>query len=386
MCIRDRYIYTKRAKIQDEESLLHLNKTIEQNGISSVTHFTPIHLSCHNAAVKADKALKKPKTEWEGAEIRNSHTKCNNWLPLRGPKTSDSDYENSLVKFFTCLESTGQLSQERLWVIFNDLRNLLTKIAKQENLSKDTKGGTIEHNIKLIPLIMQLTLHFFKKPANKEKSVIYASSLENLLEKLKKKDIRNITPEILYTLLTLALFAMDTDKWFKEAKYLIFTTLMKLAGASYRAEIKKAQVQKGSKQQPFIVSPVLEPEKEDKEPTSFLLNEEQKQNDQSNEFNVIAQPHMIFVWLIESIFNKISGSKAQTPVINIQEVLETFLTKNNEKLLNDFEEIGSSFKNEIVKKKSVEDFVAILNLKDSINLEYGSIENFINELLLPKQF
>lgn len=56
----------------------------EVNGISSVSHFNCIHLKCHQAAARAELSLKKPKKEWEGAIIRNSHTKCNNWLPIKG--------------------------------------------------------------------------------------------------------------------------------------------------------------------------------------------------------------------------------------------------------------------------------------------------------------
>ena len=52
--------------------------------MTTVTHFNVIHFTCHNDAVKADKKLKPPKTEWEGATIRNSHTLCNNLFPIWG--------------------------------------------------------------------------------------------------------------------------------------------------------------------------------------------------------------------------------------------------------------------------------------------------------------
>ena len=40
-----------------------------------MTHFNCIHLKCHESAAKADKKMKKPKSEWDGAEIRNAYTK-----------------------------------------------------------------------------------------------------------------------------------------------------------------------------------------------------------------------------------------------------------------------------------------------------------------------
>ena len=39
------------------------------NGVTSVTHFTGIHLKCHMSAAKADKNMKQPKSEWEGAYL-----------------------------------------------------------------------------------------------------------------------------------------------------------------------------------------------------------------------------------------------------------------------------------------------------------------------------
>jgi E3 ubiquitin-protein ligase UBR4 len=49
---------------------------------SSVSHFNAIHFSCHDAARRADAALKTPKREWEGASLRNGETLANNLLPL----------------------------------------------------------------------------------------------------------------------------------------------------------------------------------------------------------------------------------------------------------------------------------------------------------------
>ena len=49
---------------------------------SSVSHFNAIHFSCHDAARRADAALKTPKSEWEGASLRNGETLANNLLPL----------------------------------------------------------------------------------------------------------------------------------------------------------------------------------------------------------------------------------------------------------------------------------------------------------------
>jgi E3 ubiquitin-protein ligase UBR4 len=69
------YIYSKPCRIPDQTRLLTDGIIKETNGITSVTHFNAIHLKCHTSAARAERAMKKPKNEWEGAIIRNSHTK-----------------------------------------------------------------------------------------------------------------------------------------------------------------------------------------------------------------------------------------------------------------------------------------------------------------------
>ena len=71
--------------------------------IGSVTHFNHIHLKCHTSAAKAERRLKKPKSEWEGATIRNSFTMCNNWFPISGPLTTPQKYQKGLDKYFQSL-------------------------------------------------------------------------------------------------------------------------------------------------------------------------------------------------------------------------------------------------------------------------------------------
>jgi E3 ubiquitin-protein ligase UBR4 len=67
---------------------------------STVTHFNFIHFSCHRDAAKADKALKQPKEEWDGATVRNQQTKCNNLCPVWGPNITDEAYAQSVERYF----------------------------------------------------------------------------------------------------------------------------------------------------------------------------------------------------------------------------------------------------------------------------------------------
>ncbi len=77
-------IYTFTKPIYLEEEFV---------GYSTVSHFNVIHFECHNTAMYADSRLKPPKTEWEGAEIRNQYTKCNSLLPLFGPNIPPAVYK-----------------------------------------------------------------------------------------------------------------------------------------------------------------------------------------------------------------------------------------------------------------------------------------------------
>ena len=47
--------------------------------------------------------MKQPKKEWEGAIIRNDHTKCNNLMPIKGGRFQEDQYQNVVEKYFTIL-------------------------------------------------------------------------------------------------------------------------------------------------------------------------------------------------------------------------------------------------------------------------------------------
>lgn len=49
--------------------------------------------------------------------------------------------------------------QSLFWIILNDLRSLLIKFAKEEDLARDTGAGRYEHNIKLIPFYVSTLIY-----------------------------------------------------------------------------------------------------------------------------------------------------------------------------------------------------------------------------------
>jgi hypothetical protein len=112
--------------------------------VTSVTAFNLIHFSCHAEACKADRALKQPKSEWDGAALRNSRVSCNGMLPLRGPHSMDEAYRIAVEKYFARLASVGQQGPlSRFSLLAHDLRLLLLRLAFQESLRDDCGGGSL---------------------------------------------------------------------------------------------------------------------------------------------------------------------------------------------------------------------------------------------------
>ena len=72
---------------------------------SSVTHFNIIHYSCHREAARAERTLKQPKEEWEGATLRNSQTKCNNLFPIWGSSVSSEAYALCVEQWWTTVQA-----------------------------------------------------------------------------------------------------------------------------------------------------------------------------------------------------------------------------------------------------------------------------------------
>jgi hypothetical protein len=101
--------------------------------------------------------LKMQKSEWDGALIRNSEVLCNNWCPIKGPETTDEDFDNAIRKYFE--KNSKSVSS---WVVISDLNGLLERFAKDYNFANEAKGSSATHNAKLIPIMMAMVCHLLK--------------------------------------------------------------------------------------------------------------------------------------------------------------------------------------------------------------------------------
>ena len=138
----------------------------DEVGVSSVTHFTVIHFSCHAQAAKADKKLKPPKSEWDGAKIRNAHTLCNALFPILPPPSSqepDSEfpyesYVQAVDVYWQRFTFAPRLALPRYLLVLEDLKYLLLRYANEESFSEDSKGGGKESNVGLVVYLLQMGL------------------------------------------------------------------------------------------------------------------------------------------------------------------------------------------------------------------------------------
>ena len=144
------YVYSTKTEILPLDGWWKDPKKMQ--AITSTSYFAPIHLECHIRAMKND-----PKPEWEGALIRNSEVICNNWCPIKGPETSDEDFDKAMKKYFE--KNNKSVS---FWVVINDLNGLLERFSKEFNFAQETKGSSYSHNAKLIPVLIQFACHLLR--------------------------------------------------------------------------------------------------------------------------------------------------------------------------------------------------------------------------------
>ncbi len=130
--------------------------------ITTVTAGNAIHSSCHARARNADRNHPKaPKSEWEGAALRNSRVTCNIILPLVSQKNSKipvMSMETALAdQQAACLNMLGVQRISMLWTVLHDVRLLLLRISYGESLSADCGGGSLTSNSSLIYYLLFLS-------------------------------------------------------------------------------------------------------------------------------------------------------------------------------------------------------------------------------------
>ena len=128
---------------------------------TSVSHFNLIHFSCHRDATRAERTLKQPKEEWEGATLRNSQTKCNNLMPIYGASVSEEAYAMCVEQWWANMAHIGRVDAPRCRLVVHDIKLLLLRFALEESFSTYSKGGGRESNLKMLPYLVQMATFLF---------------------------------------------------------------------------------------------------------------------------------------------------------------------------------------------------------------------------------
>jgi len=184
-----------------------------RNGYSTVTHFNVVHVQCHTAATEAERKMRVPKEEWEGATLRNSQTKCNNLFPILGPKSRLEAYEMQVDVYWANLQRVCKAIQPRFVLLSHDLKSLLLKYADEESFSEESRGGARESNIKFIPFLVQMGLFLLG-----EKGGYHRRAAEEALSAFLRKrplDLPVVSPQGdgPHFFLVLALFLLAPAEW-----------------------------------------------------------------------------------------------------------------------------------------------------------------------------
>jgi hypothetical protein len=123
--------------------------------VTTVSAGNAIHFSCHRRARLADRNnAKAPKSEWEGALLRNSRVSCNVILPLVSCHSSRVPLmavDSALTEHQATVSNLlGSTPKSMLWTCLHDVRLLLLRMAYGEPLNADCGGGSLASNCLLL--------------------------------------------------------------------------------------------------------------------------------------------------------------------------------------------------------------------------------------------
>ncbi|KAL9643652.1 hypothetical protein ABK040_016104 [Willaertia magna] len=303
------YVFCKHVILNDNSS-----------AYSTVSQFNTIHTSCHSIAVQADANRNPPKTEWEGAYIRNSFIKCNALFPFRGPKTTDTNYTTAVTKYWNDIKKMKRISKDHFDLLSHDLMLLFDKFAKEESFSKDAGGGSSIHQSKFIPFVIQMGLYILDEELKNRD--VYEAILSSFLA----TDVdTNLDIENVYYNTVLSLFLMTLEEWDHHKNIML----------------KR------------IISTI-----------KTMIGENQ------NIFNVL-RPSLIFVTLIDEYQRALktpSGKK-------VSQNSNTISHKSNEKWIKDLNERLKNIDNDLL-----DSFEQLANIYNTKILKYTTIQEFLEHI------
>ena len=177
---------------------------------STVTHFNVIHFACHREASRAERTMKQPKEEWEGATLRNSQTKCNNLFPFWGASVSEEAYAVYVEQWWSHLQHAGRVDGARCRLLAHDIKVMLLRFGLEESFSTYSKGGGRESNIKLLPyLVLMATFLLDARSSPQRRS--YQRTLATWLG--QENAAAHVAPDGVLYMMVLSLLLHSHQEW-----------------------------------------------------------------------------------------------------------------------------------------------------------------------------
>jgi len=360
------YTFTKRVNMNTIPLIAGSNR--QENSYSTVTHFNFIHFSCHRDATKAERTMKVPKEEWEGATLRNSQTRCNNLFPMQGPKVSDDSYSQSVEKFWSNSHRICKIDVPRFRVLAHDLKFLLLHFAKEESFSVDSKGGGRESNIKSIPFLIQMGLFLLDQKGATQRRV-YEKTLSQFLAQIPDEwqAASMQVDNVLYQLI-LSLYLHSLEEW-KATKFVFLKRILMYSQTEFEAIEKQDKAsgkidieKKEDKKEKEKIPEPKEEEKKEKEKVPEIVD---------NSAFKRARPFLIYISLIDkmqTVWKKPSGIQPENIGLVNHKLEENWIT-----------DIKNHIRNEDI--KSVEEAKEILSQTyEELLLNYENFSEFFDDL------
>lgn len=146
-----------QASLTSSNSITLSSNSGRRNSIftTTVSAGNGIHITCHKLAKQADRSHPKaPKSEWEGASLRNNRCNCNVIMPLvssRSSKVPLIAVDAALTDHQAAISNLlGSNPKSMLWTVLHDVRFLILRMAYGEALNADCGGGSVVSNCQLI--------------------------------------------------------------------------------------------------------------------------------------------------------------------------------------------------------------------------------------------
>lgn len=192
------------------------------------------------------------------------------------------------------------------------MKFLLSKFARQENLSKESKGGSYEHNAKMIPFLIHLVLILQNKENTPEKNGLFKSAIERFF----KKPSKDLTSEHFYLITTLSLFAFNAPEFSKNKMNLIELAIM--LGHSKKEEklqknIRDITIFKNGENFNEITL-----EKLRKEMISNYF-ENNMSNESINSFLIKIKAPLVMIWILGEVMEKLYGGYGGDVWVRLEE-------------------------------------------------------------------